>query len=166
MGLKDFNGYGCILADDMGLGKTLQQPGWVSFKKKHHGGCFRGFLGGCVLWRSFGWSPGFEFFHVSKGWRKTFGRGRLFLEQSVVTTWVVVSNIFFFIPIWGNDPILQILFKWVETTNQLQSELSWWFYEKFLWIKNSATNRSQHSNSSKPLIWRLLDCHVISLYPF
>ena len=24
---------------------------------------------------------------------------------------------FIFIPIWGNDPILQILFKWVETTN-------------------------------------------------
>ena len=31
--------------------------------------------------------------------------------------WVVVWNMFMFIPIWGNDPIWLILFRWVETTN-------------------------------------------------
>ena len=30
----------------------------------------------------------------------------------------MVSNIFIFTPIWGNDPIWLIFFRWVETTNQ------------------------------------------------
>ena len=166
MGLKDFNGYGCILADDMGLGKTLQQPGWVSFKKKTPGG-FRGFFGWvCVLWRSFGWSPGFEFFQDSKGWRKTFGTGRLFLEQSVVTTWVVVSNIFYFHPYLG---------KWSNFTNMFQ--MGWnhqpatvWAFLVVLWEvlvdKIWATNRSfQHSqfiyNHWSGDFWMAMSCHCI-----
>ena len=32
-------------------------------------------------------------------------------------SYVVVSNIFIFIPTWGNDPIWLIFFRWVETTN-------------------------------------------------
>ena len=31
--------------------------------------------------------------------------------------WLVVSDIFFFTPIWGRFPIWLIFFKWVETTN-------------------------------------------------
>ena len=40
-----------------------------------------------------------------------------FLDEQIII-WFVVSNIFYFHPTWGNDPIWLIFFKWVETTNQ------------------------------------------------
>ena len=41
----------------------------------------------------------------------------------------MVSNIFVFTPIWGNDPSWLIFFKWVETTNQFwKSTIKCWVY--------------------------------------
>ena len=37
----------------------------------------------------------------------------------VFFNWVVVWNMYFFIPISGNDPIWRIFFRWVGTTNKL-----------------------------------------------
>ena len=39
-----------------------------------------------------------------------------------INFWVVVSNIFIFIPIWGRFPFWLIFFRWVETTNQILLE--------------------------------------------
>jgi len=36
---------------------------------------------------------------------------------------VVVPNIFYFYPIWGRCPIWLIFFRWVETTNQIMTEI-------------------------------------------
>ena len=39
------------------------------------------------------------------------------MSRCEMFVWVVVSNIFFFPPIWGRFPFWLIFFKWVETTN-------------------------------------------------
>ena len=43
-------------------------------------------------------------------------------EEHII--WVVVSNIFIFIPIWGRFPVWLIFFKRVETTNKLWKRCS------------------------------------------
>ena len=53
----------------------------------------------------------------------------LFFQQKLSRVrrciWVVVSNMFYFHPYWGNDPIWLIFFKGVETTNQCMNWTYW-----------------------------------------
>ena len=46
-------------------------------------------------------------------WKEKDGNPKI----SQKDTYVVVSKIFIFTPTWGNDPIWQIFFRLVETTN-------------------------------------------------
>ena len=49
--------------------------------------------------------------------RWSWSPGKYECEITSVAIWVVVSDIFYFNPTWGNDPIWLIFFNWVETTN-------------------------------------------------
>ena len=72
------------------------------------------------------WIP---FCHRHKVWELKIANLRWsqlknFAEHDMEVVWVVATQIFFiFTPIWGNDPIWLIFFRWVETTNQLWMEV-------------------------------------------
>ena len=62
----------------------------------------------------------FQFFLVplDLGFWMHFLLEKVDFQPVILVYWVVATQIvFIFVPIWGNDPIWLIFFRWVETTN-------------------------------------------------